>query len=202
MPLRSSFLVAALLFVPTTARAQDAPSKLDARAPRAAERGTYLRPFATLGSGVGLRFNNPFRLATPLGDNAESLSLTAPYMSLGGGVAFGDPLGWQHGPVLRWDFALRGVGQHVLIPSYAGFRRGALFGGWGRFGLPVLVTPNPNVGVELAFGGAWYARAGVGITAELIGDLFWGVGTPDNKRPMYPVLSGQLGVVVEWEQLP
>jgi len=97
---------------------------------------------------------------------------------------------------------VQGVGQHVLIPSYGGFRRGALFGGWARFGLPVLLTPDRNVGMELAVGGAWYARAGVGLTAELLGDLFWGVGTPDNKRPMYPVLSGQLGVVVEWEQLP
>jgi len=199
---RPSFLIVALLLLPATAHAEDAASRLDARAPREGERRMYLRPFATLGSGIGLRFNNPFRLATPLGENAESVSLTAAYMSLGGGVALGDPLGFQHGPVLRWDFAVQGVGQHVLIPSYGGFRRGALFGGWARFGLPVLLTPDRNVGMELAVGGAWYARAGVGLTAELLGDLFWGVGTPDNKRPMYPVLSGQLGVVVEWEQLP
>ena len=162
----------------------------------------YLRPFATLGSGLGLRFNNPYRLATPLGDDAESLSLTAAYLSVGGGVAFGDPLGWQHGPVARWDFALQGVGQHVLVPSWGLFRRGALFGAWGRFGLPILLTPDRNMGIELAAGGAWYVRAGVGITAELLGDLFWGVATPDTKRPAYPVLSGQLGVIVEWEQLP
>lgn len=162
----------------------------------------YLRSFLTLGSGIGLRFNNPYRLATPLGEDAESLSLTAAYMSLGGGVALGDPRGWQHGPVLRWDFALQGVGQHVLVPSWGVFRRGAVFGGWGRFGVPFLLTPDRNAGMELAAGGAFYVRAGVGLTAELLGDLFWGVGTPDNKRPAYPVVSGQLGVVVEWEQLP
>lgn len=202
MHLRPSFLVVAFLSLPAVAHAEGSPSLLDARVAREGEKRMYLRPFATLGSGIGLRFNNPFRLATPLGENAESVSLTAAYMSVGGGVALGDPLGFQHGPVLRWDFALQGVGQHVLVPSYAGFRRGALFGGWARFGLPVLLTPDQNVGMELAVGGAWYARAGVGLTAELLGDLFWGVGTPDNKRPMYPVLSGQLGVVVEWEQLP
>lgn len=166
-----------------------------------AEERTYLRPFVTAGSGVGLRFNNPYRLATPLGKTAESLSLTAPYLSLGGGLALGDPRGFQHGPVFRWDFALTGVGQHVLVPSWGAFRRGALFGGSARFGLPVVVTPTRNMGIELAVGGVWYVRGGVGITAELLGDLFWGAATPDNKRPAYPVISSQLGVVVEWEKL-
>lgn len=183
MSLRIELLAAVLLLA--------APARAD----------TYLRPFVTAGSGVGLRFNNPYRLATPLGKDAESLSLTAPYLSLGGGVALGDARGFQHGPVLRWDFALTGVGQHVIVPSWGAFRRGALFGGWARFGLPVLLTPNTNMGIELAAGGAWYVRSGVGITAELIGDLFWGTATPDNKRPAYPVLSSQLGVVVEWERL-
>lgn len=166
------------------------------------DRGTYVRPFVTAGSGVGLRFNNPFRLATPLGDSAESLSLTAPYLSLGLGAAFGDPLGWQHGPVLRWDRALTGVSQDVLVPSYGLFRRGASFGGWARFGLPVLLSPDANVGVEAAVGGAWYFRAGVGVTAELLGDLFWGAATPENRRPTYPILSTQVGLVLEWERLP
>jgi hypothetical protein len=168
---------------------------------RAEERQTYLRPFVTTGTGIGLRFNNPYRLATPLGDTAESLSLTAPYQSFGGGVALGDPRGWQHGPVLRWDFALTGISQHTIIPSWGAFRRGALFGAWARFGLPIILNPNANMGIELAVGGAWYVRGGVGITAELLGDLFRGTGTPENKRPNYPVLSSQLGVVVEWERL-
>lgn len=205
MPVRpSSLLAAAVLLLAANAHAQDDVGSrlLDARVARPESRGTYLRPFATVGSGVGLRFNNPYRLATVLGDNAESLSLTAAYLSLGGGLALGDPRGFQHGPVLRWDFALQGVGQHVLIPAWGVFRRGALFGGFARLGLPILLTPDRNVGMELAAGGAWYVRAGVGITAEVIGDLFWGVATPDTKRPVYPVLSGQLGVVVEWEQLP
>lgn len=189
--------VAAALAVATSARAEPIADAAPAR-----DRGTYVRPFVTAGSGIGLRFNNPFRLATPLGDSAESLSLTAPYLSLGIGAAFGDPLGIQHGPVLRWDRALTGVSQDVLIPSYGVFRRGARFGGWARFGLPVLLSPNANVGVEGAVGAAWYVRAGLGVTAELLGDLFWGTATPDNRRPAYPVLSTQLGLVLEWERLP
>jgi len=194
--------LACALTTSRVARAQDVPSRLvDAKVPRGPKE-TYLRPFVTAGSGVGLRFNNPYRLATPLGDTAESLSLTAPYASFGGGVAFGDPLGWQHGPVARWDFAMTGVPQHVLVPSYGAFRRGAVFGGQARFGLPILISPDPNMGAELAVGGTWYARAGLGLTAELLGDIFWGAATPDNKRPVYPVLSTQLGVVIEWEKLP
>lgn len=180
---------AAALAHPAAARADDA-------------RPTYLRPFATVGSGVGLRFNNPFRLATVLGDDAESLSRTAPYASLGAGVALGDPLGFQHGPVLRWDFAMTGVSQHVLVPSYGIFRRGAVFGGQARVGVPVLLSPSANAGFELSVGGTWYARAGVGLTAELLGDAFWGAATPENRHPFYPVLSGQLGAVIEWERLP
>ncbi|MBI2393158.1 MAG: hypothetical protein HYV09_26470 [Deltaproteobacteria bacterium] len=195
----------AILAVTSPASASDessgAPGKIvDSSVAR--ERGTYLRPFATIGTGMGLRFNNPYRLATPLGKTAESLSTTAPYFSLGGGVAFGDPTGWQHGPVLRWDFALGGVPQHVLVPSWGAFRRGAVLGGWTRFGLPILLSPDANMGVELAAGMAWYVRAGVGVTAELLGDLVWGAATPDNKRPAYPVLSGQLGALIEWEKLP
>lgn len=196
---RASALLACLL-VASGATADDG-KVVDTVVPRGPKE-TYLRPFATVGSGVGLRFNNPYRLATVLGDTAESLSLTAPYASLGAGVALGDPLGWQHGPVLRWDFALTGVPQHVLVPSYGAFRRGAVFGGQARFGLPILVSPDANMGIEASVGGTWYARAGLGFTAELLGDLFWGAATPENKRPVYPVLSMQLGAVIELERLP
>jgi hypothetical protein len=36
----------------------------------------------------------------------------------------------------------------------------------------------------------------------VVGDLFFGAGTPDNKNPVYPILSGQLFAIVEWERLP
>jgi hypothetical protein len=90
----------------------------------------------------------------------------------------------------------------VITPSYGVFQRGAWFGGWARFGFPILLAPDLNVGPEVAFGGAFYVRSGIAITTEIIGDLFWGAATPDDKRPIYPVLSGQLGVMLEWEQLP
>ncbi|MGZ3456556.1 MAG: hypothetical protein ACXVEF_43525 [Polyangiales bacterium] len=197
MRLRASAFVFAML-LPAVAKADG--SVVDSKVPTSDR--PYFRAWTQMAFGAGLRFNNPYRLSKPLGDSAESLSTTAPYGTLGVGTWFGSPDGFQHGPILRYDRSLSGVTQHVLTPSYGVFRRGAWFGGWGRFGLPILLTPDPNVGGEIAFGGAFYVRSGIAITGEAIGDLFWGAATPENKRPIYPVLSGQLGVMLEWEQLP
>jgi hypothetical protein len=197
MRLRAELGFAAVLLFASPARA----ATIDTRDAAPSDR-TYLRAWAATAVGMGIRFNNPYRLATPLGDNAESLSRTAPYGTLGVGAWFGRPRGLQHGPVLRYDRSLSGVPQNVITPSYGVFKRGAWIGGWSRVGFPILLSPDANLGAELAVGGAFYARAGIGITTEIIGDLFWGAATPDNKRPTYPVLSGQLGVVVEWERLP
>ncbi|GAC1367009.1 MAG: hypothetical protein NVSMB47_18230 [Polyangiales bacterium] len=185
-----------LLVDPGAARAAD--EKL----PPADERPLYVRAFATSGAGMGLRFNNPYRLSRQLGDDARGLSTTAPYLDLGVGATFGDPFGFQHGGTLRWDRALSGVGQQVVTPSYVGLRRWTAFEVWGRFGLPIVLTPDRNLGTELAVGGAWFVRAGVGLALEAIGDVFFGASTPEKRQPVYPVLSGQLGVLVEWERLP
>ena len=47
--------------------------------------------FATGYVGDGLRFNNPYRLATILGSQAQSLSRTATYADLGAAVVLGHP---------------------------------------------------------------------------------------------------------------
>jgi hypothetical protein len=192
----SAFLLVTIL--PAAARADG--SVVDAKV-KTSER-PYFRQWVQAAVGTGLRFNNPYRLSRPLGDDAESLSMTATYGTIGTGMWFGNPDGLQHGPILRYDRSLGGVTQHVITPSYGIFQRGAWFGGWARFGFPILLSPDLNVGPEVAFGGAFYVRSGIAITSEIIGDLFWGAATPDDKRPIYPVLSGQLGVMLEWEQLP
>src|SRR5262245_41434599 len=43
----------------------------------------YSQIFATVMGGTGLRFNNPYRLATPLGGDAESVSRTAAFVDFG-----------------------------------------------------------------------------------------------------------------------
>jgi hypothetical protein len=162
----------------------------------------FVRISAFTSVGDGIRFDNPFRLATQLGDTAASLSRTAPYATIGAAAFFGEPIGVQHGPVLRLDSALTGVGQWVFTPGYALGWRSTRWSVMGRAALPILLSPDANVGAEAGVAGAYFFLAGVGIKAELIGDLFTGAATPTTKHPLYPVASAELGLVVEWERLP
>ena len=162
----------------------------------------YLQLFFTSFLGDGLRFNNPYRLATPLGSDAESLSRTAPYIDIGLAATFGNPLGLQHGGALRTSVAAAGVGQVVMTPSYLGWRRWRSLALYGRAGVPLVVTPSVTWGFEAGFGATWFFLGGFGIAAELVGDVFYGAGTSEKATTTYPVLSGQLGFVVAYEVLP
>lgn len=152
--------------------------------------------------GDGLRFNDPYRLSTVLGSDAESVSRTAPYLEFGLAAAFGDPRSFQHGLAVRTSIAVEGVGQVVLTPSYLLYRRVHAFGFWGRAGTPIVLTPSRTWGMEAALGAAWFVRAGIGVAAEVVGDLFWGTGTRDVSVATYPVLSAQLGIIISYEVLP
>lgn len=158
--------------------------------------------FATAFVGDGLRFNNPYRLATPLGSSAESVSRTAAYTDIGAAVTLGDPLGVQHGLALRMSIAMEGVHQGVLAPAYLLWRRWRSFAAYGRLGVPIVVSPEATWGFELGGGGVWFVRGGIGVAAEIVGDLFYGAGTREVQTPAYPILSGQLGLVIAYEVLP
>jgi hypothetical protein len=162
----------------------------------------YVQLFATTFVGEGLRFNNPYRLATPLGDGAESLSLTAPYVDIGLAATFGNPLGLQHGAALRTTAALQGVGQVVMTPSYLAWRRWRSLALYGRAGVPIVATPDVTWGLEAGLGGTWFFLGGIGVAAEVVGDVFYGAGTREKATVTYPVLSGQLGLVLAYEVLP
>lgn len=165
--------------------------------------GSYLHLMGAAAVGRGLRFNNPYRLATPLGDDAESLSLSASYLDFGFGAALGDPNGFQHGGSLHLSLALQGIPQQVVTPSYLLVRRlPPYFLAFARAGLPVVIEPDLNLGYELAVGGAWLASAGLGVTAELVGDVFYGAATQDEALTVIPMLSLQLGLFVDYEVLP
>jgi hypothetical protein len=157
---------------------------------------------ATAFVGDGLRFNNPYRLATILGSNAESLSRTAAYTDVGAAMLLGDPTFLAHGPVLRVSIALEGVQQGVLTPSYMVMHRWSAWGLYGRAGVPIVLTPDTTYGFEGGAGAIWYARAGIGVVTELVGDVFYGAGTREVATPAYPVLSGQAGIWLSWEALP
>lgn len=162
----------------------------------------YLQLQGSFFVGDGLRFNNPYRLATPLGADAESVSRTSPYVDLGGALLVGRALGFQHGPAIRCSFATEGVPQAVFTPSYLLYRRFRSLAAYGRVGIPIVATPDLTTGGELGIGGIFFFRGGIGVAAEVVGDLIWGANTRDVQRPLYPILSGQIGIVVALEVLP
>jgi hypothetical protein len=165
--------------------------------------GPYFDLFATFMFGDGLRFNNPYRLAHELGGSAQSLSTTAPYFDLGFGATMGKPDGLQHGARLGLSLALGGVPQQVITPAYQAIMRfGPAWLVYGWAGLPIILSPDTNVGAEIAAGGAWFARAGLGVTAAFIADGFYGAGTRERSAVLYPVLSAQIGLLVAYEVLP
>jgi hypothetical protein len=184
------------LSLPCAARAAE-----ESHAPVGTKFG-WLDLFATAYVGDGLRFNNPYRLATVLGSQAQSLSRTAAYADLGAAAVIGDPGFLAHGLALRTSISVEGVPQAVFTPSYMALHRWRVWALYGRAGVPVVLSPDTTLGFEGAAGGIWFARAGIGLTAELVGDLFYGAGTREVATPAYPVLSAQGGLWLSWEAMP
>lgn len=173
-----------------------------ARTP-APEAGTYVHGFGELMLGKGLRLNNPFRLATPTGDDPDGLSFTAYYLDLGAGAAFGPPDGLQHGGEVSLSIATDGIAQQVMSLSYVALypvASNALIR--GRAGMPIVLSPDGNVGMELAFGGAWLLTGGFGLSAELVGSLFYGAATDEKSSTSVPLLSLEIGGWFDHEVLP
>jgi hypothetical protein len=159
--------------------------------------------YGALSLGRGLRFNNPYRLQTELGDDSQSLSLTAPYLDLAVGGLLGSPATLQHGLAINASFAIDGIRQEVVTPAYVTLL--PLSSRWqlrGRFGLPIVLEPDASVGVELGVGAVFLVSAGLGFTAEAIGSLFSGAATLEESSTLIPIASLQLGVVVDYEVLP
>jgi hypothetical protein len=152
--------------------------------------------------GDGLRFNDPYRLATVLGSSAESVSRTAAYVDLAATITLGDPRRFQSGFSLHVTMALEGVQQTVVTPSFVLYRRFRDFAAYARAGTPIIATPDAAWGIEGALGGVWFVRAGIGLVAEMVGDVFYGAGTREVSAAAYPVLSGQIGVVIAYEVIP
>jgi hypothetical protein len=196
----------------SNARAEGAPAVAGTTPDRAALRrqlreltapDAYFDILATAMVGMGLRFNNPYRLAHELGQSGQSLSSTAPYLELALGATTGRPTGVQHGARLGFSIALEGVPQEVLTPAYQAVIRlppSFLLYGWA--GVPIILNPDANFGAELAVGGAWLARAGLGVVLAAVADGFYGAGTRETTAALYPVLSAQVGLLVGYEVLP
>jgi hypothetical protein len=152
--------------------------------------------------GDGIRFNNPYRLSTVLGSQAQSLSRTATYVDTGLGLLLTDPMRFTAGFALRVSFALEGIQQAVMTPSFLLLHRWSQWGLYGRAGVPLVASPDMTWGLEGGVGAIWFVTAGIGLATELVGDVFYGAGTREVAVPAYPVLSAQGGLWLSWEHLP
>jgi hypothetical protein len=170
---------------------------------RAPEGGQYVHGFGELMLGKGLRLNNPFRLATPVGDDPDGLSFTAYYLDLGVGAAFGPPAGLQHGGEVSLSIATDGIAQQVMSLSYVAIHPlSSQVLVRGRAGLPIILAPDSNIGMELAAGGAWLFTGGLGLSAELVGSLFYGAAIQEKSSTSVPIISLEIGVWFDHEVLP
>jgi hypothetical protein len=153
--------------------------------------------------GRGLRFNNPYRLRSELGDSAESLSLGATYLDLHIGRTFSAPDGFEHGVALHFSIATDGIRQEVATPSYLQvIRLSPRVLSYGRAGFPIVIEPDVSVGLEAGLGAVYFLTANLGIGAELDASMFYGAATIEQALTIIPVASFALGVVFDWERLP
>ena len=189
-------------FVEPEAQVVAAPAPvLPARTPRS--RQSYQHWIGGLYLGRGLRFNNPYRLGTVLGDDPESLSLSATYLDVHIGRTFSEPDGFEHGLAGHLSIATDGIRQEVFTPSYLLLRRfGPRVLGYARAGVPIVLEPDANVGLEAGLGAAYFFTANLGVGAELDFSLFYGAGTIERAVTMIPMTSLAIGVFFDWESLP
>jgi hypothetical protein len=161
----------------------------------ASQASRSLRLLAALSVGKGLRFNNPYRLATPLGDTPESVSLSATYLDVGLAALLPAVPRLEHGVALDVLLALDGIGQLGLTPSYLLlFEPRPSFGLRGRLGLPLVVAPDTSIGIEAGIGAQLPVAYGFGLTGELVGTVFFGAATEQKSVTTIPMLAVQLGL--------
>jgi hypothetical protein len=172
-----------------------------ARTPRAAP--GYSHWLGGMYVGRGLRFNNPYRLRSVLGDDPESLSLGATFIDVHLGRTFSPPDSFEHGLALHLSIATDGIRQEVLTPSYLLVKRlNQRVLAYGRAGFPIVLEPDAAVGLEAGLGGAYFLTANLGLGAELDMSLFYGAATIEEGLTLIPVLSLSVGVIFDWEHLP
>jgi hypothetical protein len=166
--------------------------------------GPYVHTFGAVGYGRGLRFNNPYRLQTELGRDAQSVSTTAGYLDFSLGAALGAPNGFQHGLVTHLSLAVNGIGQQVLSASYIMLHplvRQELVG-YVRAGLPLILGPDFSLGLEGGAGAAYFFSSAFALTGEAIFSMFAGAATWEHDPTWWPIASFQLGLWVDYEVLP
>jgi hypothetical protein len=165
------------------------------RGPHAARQ---LHGQASLSLGRGLRFNNPYRLGKPLGDTAESVSLSATYLDAGLAILLPAAPHLEHGAALDALVALDGIDQFGVTPSYLLQYNSTPHLRWhARLGLPIVVAPDASLGLEAGLGPSVPIAYGLGFTAELVGSVFFGAATEQKSVTTIPMLALQLGIAFD-----
>jgi hypothetical protein len=197
-------LVAGLSGAPSLRADDGGEARSDApTAPTLLKVGSSYHLFFGAGLGGSLRLNNPYRLHDELGSTAESISMPPPYASLRLGATVRGTGKLSHGVELDGSFALAGMPQEVLTPSYlALFHLNQRWMFRGRAGIPIVIEPDANAGFEIAAGAVFFGTAALGITADVIGSLFYGAATLDTPRTAIPIASLEIGLVYDYEVLP
>lgn len=181
---------------PRTAAKTPTPAEFESGRP-------YVHSFSSFGYGRGIRWNNPYRLQTSLGDTTKSASLTAGYFDASLGAMLGDPNGLQHGAVFHLSFSANGISQQVLSLSYIGsLPLGPSALAYARAGVPFVLSPDTGIGVEVAAGAVYFLTGAIGVNAELVQSLFVGAATWEHDPSLYPITSLQLGLWFDYEVLP
>jgi hypothetical protein len=189
---------ASVWFLASFARVCSARAEGPPVATGAAPPASTLHALAALSVGRGLRFNNPYRLEQPLGDTAESVSLSATYLDAGLGALFPVTAELEHGAALDALLALDGIAQFGITPSYlVQYALSRRVGLHGRVGIPIVVAPDAALGLEAAIGPHLPIAYGLGLTAELVGSVFFGAATEQRSVTTIPMLSLQLGVAFD-----
>jgi hypothetical protein len=67
----------------------------------------------------------------------------------------------------------------------------------GRLGLPIVVAPDASLGLEAGVGPQLPIAYGLGLTAELVGSVFFGAATEQKSVTTIPMLALQLGLVFD-----
>jgi hypothetical protein len=99
--------------------------------------------------------------------------------------------------------SLAGVRQAYVNLSYVlDYHRFAPWMVHARIGPTILLSPDINVGGELASGFSYFFTGALGLTSEVALDVFYGAGTLERTYTVVPTLSAQLGVIVDFEVLP
>jgi hypothetical protein len=165
--------------------------------------GTGYHLIGGFSAGRGIRFNNPYRLERELGGDAQSLSLTATYLDVNLGLMLGGARSIFHGAAVHGSFATEGVAQEVVTPAYALLLRPhPRWGIQGYAGIPIVIQPDLNAGLEVGVGGMFYMTAALGVIVSAVGSLFYGAATLETSRSAIPLLSFEGGLFYDYEILP